>query len=108
MDSGVGTWSIALTYGWPVPASLTRAAAILAMEFVKACNGDGTCRLPLGTQSVVKQGISIELSDPQIFLEDGRTGIYEVDLAIRVVNPHGITRSALVRSPEVRPAGVWG
>lgn len=108
LNSGTGTWSIDLTYGWPLPQSLVRAAAVLAMEFVKACTGDASCRLPAGTQSVVKQGITIELNDPQIFLTQGRTGIYEVDLAIKAVNPNGIVREALVRSPEVRSAGLWG
>jgi len=108
LDSGEGTWSVALTYGWPVPQYLVQAAAVLAMEFVKSCTNDDTCRLPARTQSVVKQGISIELSDPVGFIGQGMTGIPEVDMAIKAANPNGITRQAIVRSPEVRSAGLWG
>jgi hypothetical protein len=107
LNSGEGTWSVELVYGWPVPESLKRAAGVLATEFVKACTNDSTCRLPARTQSVAKQGVTIEMQDPQIFLDSGRTGIYEVDLAVKAFNPNGLNREAVVRSPEVRSAGLW-
>lgn len=107
VDSGEGTWSVELTYGWPVPESLRHAAAVLAMEYVKSCISDDSCRLPSRTQSIVKQGISIELQDPAQYLDSGRTGIPEVDLAVHAANPNGLTREAIVRSPEVGRAGVW-
>ena len=107
LDSGVGTWSVELTYGTPVPEALKFAASTLAMEYVKACIDDDTCRLPSRAVSVAKQGVTIELQDPAQFLDSGRTGIPEVDLAVHAFNPNGLTRQALVRSPEVRGAGVW-
>ena len=74
---------------------------------MKACIDDETCRLPRGTQSVARQGVTIELSDPMQYLDAGRTGIPEVDQIVKALNPHSITRSAIVRSPEKRSAGVW-
>lgn len=106
LDSGVGTWSIALTYGDPVPQYLVSAAAVYAMELVKACLGDSTCRLPKNVVSLVKQGVSMEFADSTL-LTGGFTGIPEVDIAIRAANPNGISRAAVVRSPEVRSVGVW-
>jgi hypothetical protein len=102
-----GTWSIELTYGEPAPASLVQATATLATEYVKACVDDETCRLPAQTQTIARQGVTIQLSDPTQYLAAGLTGIAEVDLIVKALNPAGISRQAVVRSPEVRSAGLW-
>lgn len=99
-DTEEGTWSVAITYGNPIPEGLKRAAAVLASEFIKQCAGEA-CRLPQRTTTVTRQGLTIDMIDPQQFLESGRTGIYEIDLAIKAWNPHGLTRPGFVWSPEV-------
>ena len=95
----VGTWSVSITYGDPVPEALKRAAAVLASEFIKDCIG-ADCRLPQRTTTVTRQGLTIDMIDPQQFLDLGRTGIYEIDLAVRAYNPHNLTRRSMVWSPE--------
>lgn len=101
-----GTWYVDLTYGWPVPTDLQRAAAVLATEFVKACTNDATCRFPQRTQTITRQGVTIGFLDPFDFLNSGRTGLFEVDLAVVAHNPHNLTRPSGVWSPELRGRGV--
>lgn len=101
-----GTWGIELTYGKTPPEALQRAAAVLAAEFVKACTPGSDCRLPARTQTVTKQGVTIGFLDPFDFLNEGRTGLFEVDLAIQAFNPNGLSSKSRVLSPQM-PRGVW-
>jgi hypothetical protein len=106
-----GTWYIELNHGLAAPQSGKAAAKRLASELIKSCEGVA-CDLPQRVQTITRQGVSMTLLDPQDFLAEGRTGLYEVDLFIAAVNPHGLSRRATVWSPEVlgrgRRVGVIG
>lgn len=79
------------------------AAGLLACEFAKACQGDKNCRLPRGTRSVTRQGISIELAADAF--ENGLTGIREVDSWVKAWNPNGLKQAPAIYSPDMpRPA----
>lgn len=95
---------ITYTYGVGVPTAGQRAARMLASELVLGWSGDGTCRLPDRATSISRQGISIEILDPQDFLNDGRTGVYEVDLFLRAANPDKARKPARVFSPDLPKA----
>ncbi len=88
-----GSWGVCdspiITYEFGVrPPALGRMAARrLANELVLAADGDSKCRLPTGVTSVSREGINMEIFDPQDFMDKGRTGLYEVDLFIATVNP---------------------
>ena len=99
-----GTWYIELAHGIAPPQSGKNAAITMVSEMVKACTG-ADCRLPQRVTNIVRQGVSMTLLDPQEFLTDGRTGIYDVDLFIHAVNPNGLARRATAWSPEVRGKG---
>jgi hypothetical protein len=103
----VGTWSVELTYGWPVPEALRRAAANFAAELIKACTG-GECRLPPRTLSVVKQGTTIQVAGVLAELEAGLTGLTDVDMTIQAFNPHRLTRPAFAWSPGLSQRGLRG
>lgn len=82
------------TYGQAeLPAVLTSAISVLAEEMLLA-SSSAQCRIPERVTNVTRQGVSWTLLDPQDFLSEGRTGIYEVDLAVRALNPSGAKRRA--------------
>lgn len=105
-DSGEGTFIVELTYGRPIPSSLKRAATVLASEFVKACTGADDCALPRSTQTIIRQGATMELFDPAEIIASGATGLYEVDLVNHALNPHRLLRAPRVYSPDL-PSAVW-
>lgn len=75
------------------------AAGIMAMEFAKACTGSGKCRLPAGTTSVSRQGVSIEVAGGSF--PGGVVGIREVDAFIALWRPEGApTQPPRVWSPR--------
>lgn len=105
-ESGDGTWIITADIGTPVPQALKYAAASLASEMTKACQGDTTCRLPSRAQSVVKQGLSIDLVNVAQFTDLWLTSLEEVNLAVAAFNPDRVRRTPSVVFPEVG-AGAW-
>lgn len=92
-----------VSYIWGVnpPAGGRAAAASLANQFLLAWDGDDTCKFPKRVTSVTRQGVSWTILDPQDFLDDGRTGIYEIDLFLKTVNPDKARRPARVFSPDI-------
>lgn len=77
---------VTYTYGVRVPTSGQRSARLLAKELVKGWSGED-CLLPDRVTNVSREGISFTIMDKQDFLDEGRTGIYEVDLFLRASNP---------------------
>jgi hypothetical protein len=102
-DDEPGTWSVTYRQGIPVPPGGQAAAAVLACELGKACAGASGCRLPKRVQTVTREGVTLGFLDPMTFLQDGLTGLYEVDLWLRSVNPRGLAEGARVYSPDRRP-----
>lgn len=99
----VNTWTVGIEYGMPLPLMGTRAAAKLACEFAKACTPAlaGECKLPKRVQSIVRQGFSAVLLDPFDMLDDGKTGVYEVDVFLKAYNPEGLWEDAVVVTPDM-------
>jgi hypothetical protein len=98
---------VTYTYGKPPPRGGVAAVVTLAVELGKAAydgDADVTCRLPERTRSVSRQGITMEVVDPQEYLADGLTGISEIDMWIRAANPSGRRQTATAWSPDIARA----
>lgn len=97
--TAAGTFQVTFDHGYEPPEVGRRAAAQLAYEFYKACNG-GPCALPVGTVQVNRQGITITVAAARLFKE-AATGMVLVDAFLSVfgrTNPAG-----LVMSPDTMP-----
>lgn len=107
-DTEPGTFSVAFEFGEPPPAGGVTAATTLAVELARMYAGSAN-RLPARIQSITRQGVSFAMLDPMTFLEDGLTGLYDVDLWIRSVNPGKHKAVPLIWSPDLetrrRPTG---
>lgn len=97
------TFEVTATYGLMPPPAGVNAAAVLACELAKAATG-GDCKLPERVTSISRQGTTMDFSglvlDPFAFFEQGRTGLYQVDLFLASVNPNGLKRRPRVYSPD--------
>lgn len=102
MDTDDGDNVLIVTYlrGTAVPASLLRAASMLACEWGKACVG-ADCRLSNRVTSAARQGITINMVDPGELLDSGMTGLWEVDTVIRAFNPDRLKQRLRVYAPEL-------
>lgn len=99
LNDGEGTFIVEYQEGAPIDGLGAYAAGILAVEYAKACTG-GKCRLPNGVTSVVRAGVSLDISTGSF--PTGMTGIREVDAYIQHWNPYGLpTGGAEVFSIDV-------
>lgn len=97
-DSAEGTWSVTFTWGREPPPAGVKAAAVLACELALACDPENQskCRLPKNVTSVTREGVTMVLSPSDFLDKDGKTGLYEVDIFLRAVNPDRVRRRAAV------------
>lgn len=73
-------------YGAKPPPAVQRAIDLYAEQLDLASQGED-CKLPKRVTSIVSQGLSMTLLDPQDYLEKGMTGVPEVDQVIAALNP---------------------
>lgn len=92
------TFGVEFTYGATPPPSGKHAASVLACNLIRACVGKN-CNLPQRVQSIARQGVTV-IVDPREFLEEGKTGLYEVDLFLAAHNPGGKQTRSTVASPD--------
>lgn len=99
-DTEPNTFSVKYLNTHPVDSLGAYAAGVLAMEYAKACEGK-KCRLPAGVTSIVRQGVSMEIT--QGAFPEGVTGIREVDAFIGLWRPPGSpARPSRVYVPGMR------
>lgn len=76
------TFLIKFNVGRPVPIELQSAAALLACEFKRACNGQG-CRLPDNIASIAREGVTYEIEQAHYLRPDFPFLIPEVDVVLK-------------------------
>ncbi len=91
---------VTYTYGTPAPSMGRAAARLFAIELVKYYEGDETCALPQRVTSVSRQGVSYTILDQQSFIDEGKTGLYTIDLFLKTSNPDKARARARVFSPD--------
>jgi len=99
-DDGDNTFEVTYVRGTTPPPALLRAASTLECEWGKACSG-AECRLSNRVTSIARQGINIEMASPEAFMEDGLTGLWEVDSIIVALNPFKRKQRARIWAPEM-------
>lgn len=98
----VGSFAITYQRGVPVPRAGQIAAGKLAGEFAKACSG-AECALPQQLASLSRNGVEVQVMDPAALLDQGLTGIADVDLWIRAVNPARRAQRTRVLTSDAPP-----
>lgn len=117
-DSQPGTFSVTYRYGMDPPLVGVDAAAELACELYKACNGAADCNLPSGITRITRQGVVIERMafsawglQKNTAREAGiwKTGLTRVDAFLNAWNAPRMTRRPSTWSPDglkfARPVG---
>lgn len=96
--------TVSYTHGVLPPEAGIRAAQRLADELVLSIADPANCALPDRVTSVSRQGIEYTILDPQNFINEGRTGIYEIDMFLHAANPTKARKRPRVFSPDL-PSG---
>lgn len=93
---------VSFTAGRVPPIELQMAAADLADEMLKACNGQD-CSLAPNVKGFARRGVQVDLVSIEDSMKTGLTGIASVDRAIEV---HGRCGGATMHDPAARPLGL--
>jgi len=72
------------TTGRNPPQELKMAAAELACELKRACEGSASCSLPSNVKSVARRGVAFDLRNVTDLLSEGLTGNPIIDHALKV------------------------
>lgn len=81
-DTAEDTWSVTYVHGQAPPTGGRVAAASYGCQLALACDpgtSTGACRLPKRVTSITRQGVSMAVLDPMTLVQDGLTGLSEVD-----------------------------
>lgn len=98
-----GTFVVTYELGLPLKPGAIAAVSELASELIRACHRKNDCRLPKRAQRLTRNGVTIEFVDEMEFLDNGKTGLYLVDLWLKSVNPYGLQQPGRVLSPDYKP-----
>lgn len=101
VTGGPGTFLITATFGEPVPALGALAMGEVLPEVLRACAGDGDCKLPAGTvQEVTRQGVRKVFVDRELVREARWVGLPVADRFIEAFNPGGLIEGIQIWDPE--------
>lgn len=100
-ETSIGSFAVTVRAGLPVPVGGVAAARALACEIILARTNPTRCRLPARTRTASAQGTTVELVDLTDPINDGLTGLSEVDQWIAEVNPHRLASRSTVMSPDL-------
>jgi hypothetical protein len=96
-----GTFGVTFTFGEDPPTNGKVAARKLAEYIVVPQLGDSS-KYPRRVTSITRQGVSAQIADiVNVMQKSGSTGIYEVDLFLRSINPNKLQRQGAVWSPDM-------
>jgi hypothetical protein len=103
------TFSVSFTWGTPPPTAIRSATRRLACEMLAMALNQPTS-LSDRIRSASRQGTSFDLVSSQDLLNsNGRTGIFEIDLALAAYNADGNTAMpTVIMTPDDLTGGVGG
>jgi hypothetical protein len=106
-DTEVGTWSVTVSYGEPVPALGRMAVGELAGELVKyiLCLD---CQLPQGVVDISRQGISMTINNVAELFNTGFINLRVCDLFIKTANPNHLKARSAVYDLDAPEHRAWG
>lgn len=99
-SSSAGTFEVMLEHGMRPPAAGAYATARLAAELLKASIGQ-PCHLPSRVTTVNRQQLTFTMINPSM-LDNGLTGLYEVDMFLMAYNPAKQRGQTMVWSPDLQ------
>lgn len=99
------TWEVSYTWGLEVPEIGKMAARVLACRIARTLGGDDDCGLSDRARSVVRQGTTFELHDPEALKKMDLVGLAEVDMFLQATNPSKQRIRSDVWSPDIDAGG---
>lgn len=91
---------VAYRAGVAPPPGTAMVVGEVACELLKGWAGEA-CKLPSRAISVSRQGVTVQLADPQQYVENGLLGLPLADAWITATNPNQLVMPSRVYSPDL-------
>lgn len=98
-SGAVNTFVVMYGRGTVLPEAGQIAAGRLACEYAKMCAGQ-PCALTPNATTITRDGVTYQILSTDDVIRANQTGVFDVDLWIRAVNPHGLSQRPRVWSPD--------
>lgn len=93
---------VTVEHGIQAPPLIRRATAAFACQLLDGMVGDcEDCDFPARLTSVSRQGVSFTVEDFSDLMRAGSTGVFALDMAIKVFNPSHLQSPSWVWTPEI-------
>jgi hypothetical protein len=99
-DTEEGTFSITYSFGTPAPDAVKRAALTLAVEYAREDMRDPRTRLPPGTRSASRDGMSVGLDTEVDRIRTAGSAIPEIAAIMGTFNPTNNRMPTMIYSPD--------
>jgi len=86
--------------GWGYPAGTAVVVGEVACELLAGLAGH-PCKLPSRAVQIARQGVTVTLADPEVYLDNGLLGLPLADAWIKAVNPNRLLTASRVYSPDL-------
>lgn len=96
--------TVAYRAGQALPPGAAMAVGEVACELLKGWAGE-PCKLPSRAISVSRQGVTVQLADPQQYVDNGLLGLPVADAWVRACNPNRLMMPSRVYSPDLASHG---
>lgn len=93
---------ITVEYGIAPPRLIKRATKALACALFADASDCEDCQIPDNVRNITRQGVSYEVEDIPNLMRNGSTGIYALDLAVKVLNPTGMQSPSFLWTPQMK------
>lgn len=95
-----GAFCVTYRTGLPLDAAGLAAFDALVCHLIRGCSSGCGCDASTrqNLTRVQRQGVTLEMADPNVLFEQGRTGIRDVDLWLSLANPYRLTSKSRVLS----------
>lgn len=87
-------------YGHDLPSIATLAMGEVAVEYTALFTGK-TCKLPSRARTVTRNGVTVDMGDPEVLQRMHRLGLPIADSLIAATNPNGLQAPSRVYSPDL-------
>lgn len=96
-------WEIEYLRGCLPPGGgvpIQKLACAIAMGL---CGESGSCTIPFGVTELQREGVELDMRQAWASVQAGGTGLYEVDMWVKKVNPMGLTQRVTVHRADQYP-----
>ena len=96
-------WEVEYLRGCLPPGAQIPIMKLACAVAKSLCGADSGCTIPFGVTELQREGVEIDMRQAWTAIQAGGTGLYEVDMWVKKINPMGLQQRVTVHRPDQCP-----